>query len=321
MTSNNRAQQFVGEQTEDRCSDCGGRLSSNGQELHCASCGLIVAENPIDTGPEWREYNVGDRSRRRGEDGGQPRLHNKGLGSHTNHLSQKKDVIAQADGRRQLVRRHYLDRQSNFESGKDWYLAQGLTEVQRMSTALGLGDSLIDNGCTLFRQAQDEDLLLGCQSLEEIASACVYAICRIHRRNLPPERISRVSKVDPDKIRRGYNTLNTELEIPAPPPKVSDILPRLASDLEVDAGVEKKARAFAQRADDSQEFISCSPSGVAGACLYLALVRHSPHSSWSEITAVTWADLEEVTGSSRLTINKHVAALRTAEWTNDAQSL
>jgi transcription initiation factor TFIIB len=316
MTSNNRAQQFVEEQTEDRCSDCGGRLSSNGQELHCTSCGLIVAEDPIDTGPEWREYEINDRSRRRGESGGQPRLHNKGLGSHTNHLSQKKEVVAQADGRQQLVRRHYLDRQSNFESSKDWYLSQGLTEVQRMSTALGLGDSLIDNGCSLFRQAQDEDLLLGRQSLEEIASGCVYAICRIHRRNLPPERISKVSKVGPDNVRRGYNTLNTELEIPAPPPKVSDILPRLASDLDVDGEVASDARSFAQHADESQEFVSCSPSAVAGACLYLALVRYSPHSSWSEMTDVSWSDLEEVTGSSRLTINKHVASLRTIEWTD-----
>jgi transcription initiation factor TFIIB len=42
-----------------RCPACGGRLITDLQrgEVVCAQCGLVVAEETIDTGPEWRSFD------------------------------------------------------------------------------------------------------------------------------------------------------------------------------------------------------------------------------------------------------------------------
>jgi transcription initiation factor TFIIB len=47
------------------CPVCGGPLVTDLQrgEVICAQCGLVVAEAAVDTGPEWRVFNEGERRR------------------------------------------------------------------------------------------------------------------------------------------------------------------------------------------------------------------------------------------------------------------
>ena len=47
------------------CPVCGGPLVTDLQrgEVVCAQCGLVVAEETIDMGPEWRTFNTEKRVR------------------------------------------------------------------------------------------------------------------------------------------------------------------------------------------------------------------------------------------------------------------
>ncbi len=51
----------------DICSDCGSVMSvrdSNRGELICCNCGLVLMDQVIDQGPEWRAFDAQQRERR-----------------------------------------------------------------------------------------------------------------------------------------------------------------------------------------------------------------------------------------------------------------
>ncbi|MFW6000577.1 MAG: TFIIB-type zinc ribbon-containing protein, partial [Halorubrum sp.] len=45
------------------CPECGGRLATDTEhgETVCSDCGLVVEEDSVDRGPEWRAFNSGER--------------------------------------------------------------------------------------------------------------------------------------------------------------------------------------------------------------------------------------------------------------------
>ncbi len=56
--------------TANTCPECDGRVTMNVAETVCDDCGLVLASNGVDTGPEWR--NFADRDDRLGNGRGLP---------------------------------------------------------------------------------------------------------------------------------------------------------------------------------------------------------------------------------------------------------
>lgn len=57
------AEDVQDETKSDHCPECGGRITSNSGETGCEKCGLIVDEQQIDCGPEWRAFERDERKR------------------------------------------------------------------------------------------------------------------------------------------------------------------------------------------------------------------------------------------------------------------
>ncbi|PSP51431.1 transcription initiation factor IIB, partial [Halobacteriales archaeon QH_1_68_42] len=47
------------------CPECEGSLRSDDRETVCTRCGLVVAEDNIDRGPEWRSFADDETERER----------------------------------------------------------------------------------------------------------------------------------------------------------------------------------------------------------------------------------------------------------------
>src|SRR6056297_2191188 len=46
-----------------QCPECDGRVTTNTVETVCEDCGLVIDEQRIDHGPEWRGFDVDERER------------------------------------------------------------------------------------------------------------------------------------------------------------------------------------------------------------------------------------------------------------------
>ena len=51
------------ESSANQCPECAGRVTTNAVETVCEDCGLVIDEQRIDHGPEWRTYDDEERER------------------------------------------------------------------------------------------------------------------------------------------------------------------------------------------------------------------------------------------------------------------
>jgi len=272
----------------------------DGDESVCERCGLVVDEYRIDHGPDWYDNDSQDDSTKRTGGPLTPTRHDRGLSTKIGHQHDANGNPLSSKKRGQLARLRREQKRGRFETKAERNLAHGLTEVQRLTSALELSESLREQACQLFRTAQSKDLLKG-RSIERIASAAVYATCRSNQTPRTLDDIADPAHIDAQTLRCSYNTLNTELGIPAPPRSPVAFISRFANDLDVPTSVRTTARELAAAATDAGVATGCDPTGVAGACLYHAAQQHDVY--------LTEAAVGDVVNSSSYTIRTHAQRL------------
>ena len=246
------------------CPECEGSLQSDDRETVCTRCGLVVAEDNIDRGPEWRSFADDETERERTGAPLTRSRHDRGLSTEIGRSTRLK-----GRKRRRVARMRRQHNRTRIGSKAERNQVYGFTEIRRLVGALGLSDYIRDRACVLFESAQDEDLLRG-RSLEGFAAAAVYATCRTSDVSRTVEEVVADAKASPDELRAAYDALNRELGLPTGPIDPREYIPRFASGLDLPSEVERRARDLAERAHDEGLVAGRNPAGVAAACLYTA---------------------------------------------------
>lgn len=286
-------------ESTNQCPECDGRVTTNVAETVCEECGLVVDDQQIDHGPEWRSFADDDQTRRTSAPL-TPTRHDRGLATEISRGSDANGNRISGQKRRRLVRMRREQRRGQFQSKAERILAHGFGEVRRLTSALDLSTSIREQACTLFRSAQNEDVLRG-RSVEAMAAASVHGACRCTGLARTLADVATVARVDQSKVRNGYQTLNTELGLPAKPVTPSEFVPRLASELDVSDRIRQRARTLADAAVAAEITVGVQPLGFAGACLYKACQEEGLSVSQSQVATV--AD------TSSMTIRTHRDAL------------
>ena len=255
------------ESSANQCPECDGRVTTNAVETVCEDCGLVIDEQRIDHGPEWRAYDDEECERT-----GAPLIaarHDHGLSTEIGRRTDAKGDELSEKKRRRLARMRREQSRGRKRSKAERNLAHGLGEVRRLASALKLSDSVRDQACQLFRSAQNQDLLRG-RSIEAIAAASVYGVCRCNGLSRLLDDVSEMARVAESRVTNAYKTLNEELDLPAEPVSPSMFVPRLASDLECPDEIRQRARTLAEQAEDLWVTTGVHPAGFAAACVYTA---------------------------------------------------
>ena len=269
--------------TQQVCPECDGRLKTTSVETVCDECGLVVAEDELDRGPEWRSF-ADDRTDP--ERCGAPLTRSR----HDRGLSTEIGRSTRLTGRkrRQVARMRRQHSRAQIGSKRERNQVHGFTEIRRLTGQLELPDDLRERACVLFESAQTEDLLRG-RCIEGFAAAAVYAVCRTVSVSRTLEEIVTVASADEDELKVAYGALNRELELQIGPIAPAEYLARFASELGVPNAIERRARRLATEAHESGTTVGRNPSGVAAACLYTA-ARSAGH----ELTQQAAADVADV---------------------------
>ncbi|MFC6954894.1 transcription initiation factor IIB family protein [Halorubellus litoreus] len=281
------------------CPECDGTIATTDHESVCQRCGLVVDDHHIDRGPDWRPTDDTESKRHTGTARTET-LHDRGLTTQIGHGHDANGRSLSGKKRSQLNRLRREHKRGMFESKADRNLAEGFTEVRRILSCLDLSTNLREQACRLFRTAQSEELLVG-QSIERVAAACVYAACRCNQTPRTIDEVAEPAKVGADTLQSTYNTLNAELDIPAPPRSPVEFVPQHASALDVPDHVRQTARELATVATETNVAMGCDPSAFAGSCLYQAGRDHSYPISQDAVG--------DVVGTCAKTIRSHLARL------------
>ena len=148
-------------------------------ETICSACGLVLYEQKLDKGPEWRAFTM-EENASRSRVGGPTSysIHDKGLST----------VISQVDrdacGRKlpqstrlQMWRLRKWQIRSRVHSSIDRNLAQAMSELDRLSGKVSVSRPIREKAAIIYRKALDKGLVRG-RSISSITAAALYASCR-----------------------------------------------------------------------------------------------------------------------------------------------
>ena len=250
--------------TQTTCPECDGSVTTEGTERVCRRCGLVVGEDAIDRGPEWRSFEDDDRNPKRTGAPLTRSRHDRGLSTEIGHSTRLK-----GRKRRRVNRMRRQHKRARIGTKRDRNQVYSFTEIRRLIADLELGEPIREQACVLFDSAQAADLLRG-RSLEGFAAATVYAICRVNGVARTVEEVADRAKATTAELRTAYDALNRELGLPTGPVHPEEYLARFASELDLPRLVETRARELTERADEEGLTVGRNPAGVAAACLYTA---------------------------------------------------
>ncbi|ERG92449.1 MAG: transcription initiation factor TFIIIB, Brf1 subunit/Transcription initiation factor TFIIB [Haloquadratum walsbyi J07HQW1] len=283
-----------------RCPECSGNLIQDEArgETVCSDCGLVVDENSIDRGPEWRAFDSAERDQKSRVGAPTTKLmHDKGLS--TNIGWQDKDAYGNALSarqREQMQRLRTWNERFRTRDSKERNLKQALGEIDRMASALGLPESVRETASVIYRRALDEDLLPG-RSIEGVATAALYAAARQAGTPRSLDEIERVSRVDRMELTRTYRYVVRELKLEIEPADPEQYVPRFASDLDLSDESERQARELLRNAKEEAIHSGKSPVGLAAAAVYAAALLTNEKVTQNEVSEV--ANVSEVTIRNR----------------------
>ncbi|WP_251344567.1 transcription initiation factor IIB [Haloplanus halophilus] len=211
----------------------------------------------------------GDRQPARGGTPTTIRRHDKGLPTQIGYYRDGYGNQLSSKTQRRFNRLRKWDDRAKASSTHLQSLRTGLGEIARLVSATDLPTSIHDRAARLFRDAWDANLLRG-RSIEAIATASIFAACRLERLPRFLEELATVARVEETDIKNAYKLLNRELDLATPPPLPQDFLPRLANAVDAHRRVERRAHQLVTAPAVGILANGRQPAGVAAACLYHA---------------------------------------------------
>ncbi len=287
-------------ETELDCPECSGQLivDDGHGETVCADCGLVVEEDSVDRGPEWRAFDSREKDQKSRV--GAPTtntMHDKGLS--TNIDWRNKDAYGNSLGARQRQKMQRLrkwNERFRTRDSKERNLKQALGEIDRMASALGLPNNVRETASVIYRRALNEDLLPG-RSIEGVATSAVYAAARQAGVPRSLDEIADVSRVEKSEVARTYRYVVRELGLEVRPADPESYVPRFASGLGLSDEAEHRARMLLRNAKEKGVHSGKSPVGLAAAAVYAAALLTNEKTTQAAVSDV--ADISEVTIRNR----------------------
>ncbi|MHC1599619.1 MAG: transcription initiation factor IIB [Candidatus Methanospirareceae archaeon] len=267
-------------ETVKECPECGSKnlIRDYGRaELFCGDCGLVVAENIVDLGPEWRAFDFEQVSRRARV--GAPmtyRIHDKGL-------STLVTWSPTGQGRYKLKR---WQQRTHIANTTERSFIFALSEIDRMACALRLPMNIREASSMLYRKAVKQRLIRG-RSIEGIATAIIYITCRQYGVPRTLEEVRAISRVDQKEISRAYRFLLRELDLKVTPTSPVDFVPRFCSLLDLSSDIQSNAIEIIKRATEKELTNGRGPIGIAAAAIYIAAILGGEHRTQKEVSDVT----------------------------------
>ncbi|ELY96198.1 Transcription factor TFIIB cyclin-related protein [Natrialba hulunbeirensis JCM 10989] len=272
--------------------------SADESEISCEDCGLILEEESIDRGPEWRAFNAAERdSKSRVGAPTTQTMHDKGLTTTIDWKNQ--DAYGRSlssEKRSQMNRLRKWQERIRTKDAGERNLQFALSETDRMASALGVPRSVREVASVLYRRTLDEDLIRG-RSIEGVATSTLYAACRMEGIPRSLDEIAAVSRVDRMEIGRTYRYISKELSLEMQPVDPKKYVPRFCSELELPDEVQSKANEIIDTTAEKGLLSGKSPTGYAAAAIYAAALLCNKKKTQREVADV--AQVTEVTIRNR----------------------
>ena len=290
----------------DKCPECG---SSNlihdydTGETDCGDCGLVVYEQMMDKGPEWRAFTQEEKASRSRV--GVPTsysVHDKGLSTAISQVD--RDAFGRKlplSTRLQMWRLRKWQIRSRVHSSIDRNLAQAMAELDRLSDKVFIPQPVKEKAAVTYRKALDKGLVRG-RSIAAIAAAALYAACRGSGTPRTLREIAEASLVDKKDVARCYRLLLRELDVHMPIADPLTYVSKIAERTGISGKTQGLAIQILRIARKKRAAAGKDPMGLAAAALYIACLQNNEKK--------TQKDIAEAAGVTEVTVRNRYKTLK-----------
>lgn len=288
------------------CPECGSSnlVKDYGMgEVICSDCGLVIHDNILDEGPEWRAFTRQEKQMRSRV--GTPSslsVHDKGLSTVIDKVN--KDAFGRqlpASKRLQILRLRKWQIRARVHSSIDRNLSQAMAELDRLTDKIRVPPSIKEQGALIYRRALDKGLVRG-RSILAIAAASLYASCRFTQTPRTLKEVSKASYVKRKDIARCYRLLIRELDLKMPVANPVNSVPKIASKIDINEKTQQTAIKLLHNAEEKKLIAGKDPQGMAAAAIYIACVLEGEKKTQKQIA--------EAAGVTEVTVRNRYKGLR-----------
>ena len=258
----------------------------NRGEMTCSGCGLVIDDNFIDLGPEWRAFDAEQNEKR--ARGGAPMtvmVHDKGLSTDIGWGNRDTyGNVVPTKNRAQLFRMRKWQNRTRASTSADRNLSLALTELNRLASKIGLHRQVREAAAMLYRRAVNQNLVRG-RSVEGVAAAALYGACRSCQVPRTLNEITEASRASKKEVGRTYRYISRELKLNLQPASPVVYINRFCKELELPGHVENAAIRILNQAIEAELTSGRGPTGVAAASIYIASVLYNMRKTQKQIAA------------------------------------
>lgn len=279
------------QEVTDDCPECGSSTTRSDDvrgEIVCQDCGCVLRNRMIDTGAEWSAFTHQEKQQKSRV--GSPMtemLHDRGLTTKIHW----KDTDAQgrplSPRKKETMKRlRTWQKRVRISKAGERNLQLALSEINRMSSALGIPSQVSEQASMIYRDALKNNLVQG-RSIEGVACGSLYIACR--KRGIPRslDELEGVARVDRNEIARTYRCMMVEQGLEMEPIHPKQFVPRFCSELDAGKEIQRRAIEILEDANEAGLHSGKSPTGLAGAAIYIAAILTDDRRTQTEIADVS----------------------------------
>jgi transcription initiation factor TFIIB len=290
----------------DKCPECTSKNLVHDYdtgETICGDCGLVLYEQMLDKGPEWRAFTQEEKTSRSRV--GAPTsysIHDKGLSTTISQVD--RDAFGRKlplSTRLQMWRLRKWQIRSRVHSSTDRNLAQAMAELERLSSKVSISLPIKEKAALIYRKALDKGLVRG-RSINSVAAAALYAACRKSGSPKTLREIAEASLVYKKDVARCYRLLLQELDFHMPISDPLTYVSKIAEKNGVSGKTQGAAIAILRQARQKRFSAGKDPMGMAAAALYIACLQNNEK--------ITQKDIAEAAGVTEVTVRNRYKHLK-----------
>lgn len=289
------------------CPECQASLVDDIQngEVICSSCGVVVADQMADYGPETISSNLEDRMKL-ARATGQTTYSQHDLGIATEISISAKDFSGKTINHEVANQMHNLrkwQQRVRVSTPRERRLANVLSKMGETCNSLGLSKNVLETASMIYRNLDGHVDVKG-KSVVSITAATIYMACKqcdvvrsleeICRGICPPKDAKSKTKL----AARYYRTMVMEMgQLTAPVVTMDKYISKMANMTQTEVRVERLALEIAEKTRDNSISDGKAPNGIAAAYLYVASVLLGQNVLQRDVSSI--AGVTEVTIRNR----------------------
>ena len=265
-------------------------------ELVCDECGLVLKDDMLNQGPEWRAYTLEEykNKKRTGTPISYSR-YDKGL--HTN-LYGFRDAAGSplsSKTKRKMWRLRKCQLRSTNDS-KHRNLLQAMNKLQLLSEKLHVSNAVQEKAAIIYRKALEKNLVKG-RTISGLIAGSMYVACRFTKTPKTINDIVKASTLSRKIISMSYRLIINELKIKMPPHDPLAYVSRVAEKTNISGEIQGIAVRLLHEAKHQRITLGKDPLGLVAALLYIACQLKGESTTQKEIAQAS--GITEVTLRNR----------------------